>query len=200
MVHLRGLSVRILVVVVASYLTGFVTTIVATLLSSRPASVPTARPEPHERPAALDIDKAARLFRSAAKPEPGEHETEDDSWQIDPHYGIRRVSAHEYLIDPTAEAWAPTNDCTPRGARMVPWLKNGVSQGFKLLSVRRDTLAGQLGFREGDGVRRLNGYAVDSPEKALEAYTKLRNEKLIRVELERNGKIVHNTYVIQMNE
>src|ERR1700682_6687139 len=103
MVHLRGLSVRILVVVVASYLTArIVTTIVATLLSSRPAIVPTARPEPHERPAALDIDKAARLFGSAAKPEPGVNETEGDSRRNDPHFGIRRVSAYEYLIDTTA--------------------------------------------------------------------------------------------------
>jgi hypothetical protein len=193
------LSVRILVVVVASYLTAcIVTTIVATLFSSRPGIVPKALPRPREGSAALDIDKAARLFGSSAKPEPRKDETEDDLRQTDPELAIRRVSAHDYLIDTKTAAWMqPANDCSPRGARLVPWFKNGVSQGFKLISVRQGSLEGQLGFREGNGVRRVNGYAVDSPDRALETYNRLRNERMIDVEIERAGKLVHNTYVIQ---
>jgi general secretion pathway protein C len=54
-----------------------------------------------------------------------------------------------------------------------------------------------LGLRNGDVVRRLAGYELVSPDKALEAYASLRGAKSIPVELLRAGKPLTLIYEIQ---
>jgi general secretion pathway protein C len=43
-------------------------------------------------------------------------------------------------------------------------------------------------------IRRINGQPLDGPERAVELYSKLRDEKWIDVELERGGKPVVRVY------
>ena len=82
-------------------------------------------------------------------------------------------------------------------ARIVPAFKDGQSEGFKLFSIRPDSLYSKIGIVNGDVIRRINGYDMNSPEKALEVYQKLRNSNRIEIELDRNGTIIHKTYNIQ---
>jgi len=78
-------------------------------------------------------------------------------------------------------------------ARVVPSFKDGKANGFKIFSIRPGSLYQKLGLQNGDVIRKINGYAIDSPEKALEIYAKLRESTRIEVELERRGQVQTKT-------
>ena len=82
-------------------------------------------------------------------------------------------------------------------ARIVPAFKDGVARGFKLFSIRPDSIYARLGIHDGDVLERINGTALDSPEKVLELYTKLRDSSRIEILLERSGVQVRNTYDVR---
>ena len=74
-------------------------------------------------------------------------------------------------------------------ARIVPAFKDGQAKGFKLFShppglasTRRSASS------ERDVIRRINGYELNSPEKALEVYTKLKEANRIDIEIERTAE------------
>jgi general secretion pathway protein C len=79
-------------------------------------------------------------------------------------------------------------------ARIVPAFKDGVAQGFKLFAIRPDSLYAMIGIQDGDVIKRINGYDLDSVEKGMELYLKLKEASRIDVELERSGRTVRSTY------
>jgi general secretion pathway protein C len=81
-------------------------------------------------------------------------------------------------------------------ARIVPSFKNGVANGFKLFAIQPGSLYSAIGVENGDVIERVNGYEINSPEKALELYQKLRDSTHVTIELERNGQPVRKEYNI----
>ena len=79
-------------------------------------------------------------------------------------------------------------------ARIVPSFRNGVANGFKLFSIQPGSLYASIGVENGDVIQRINGYEINSPDKALEVYQKLRSSSHITIELERNGRPVRKEY------
>jgi len=79
-------------------------------------------------------------------------------------------------------------------ARIVPSFKNGVANGFKLFSIQPGSLYSAIGVENGDVIQRVNGYEMNSPDKALEIYQKLRESTHITLEIERNGQIIRKEY------
>ncbi len=109
--------------------------------------------------------------------------------------GIKMVSDSEYEV-PKPEidrALSNLNELAMQ-ARIVPAFKDGQAQGFKLFSIRPDSLYTKIGIQNGDVIRRINGNDINSPEKALEIYSKLRDASRIDIELERNGNPLRKTY------
>jgi hypothetical protein len=109
--------------------------------------------------------------------------------------GALRLSEHEYVIprrksdDPSSSSWSLD------GPRIAPALKEGVVvKGFSIRSIAPGSLYWELGLRNHDIVRRINGEVLDSPDKALETYQRLRSATRLEVELEREGKIILMTY------
>ena len=82
-------------------------------------------------------------------------------------------------------------------ARIVPAFKDGQAQGFKLFSIRPDSIYSKIGVQNGDVIKRINGFELNSPEKALEVYSKLKEASRIEIELERNGSSVRKNYTIR---
>ncbi|HEX8705009.1 MAG TPA: type II secretion system protein GspC [Myxococcaceae bacterium] len=82
-------------------------------------------------------------------------------------------------------------------ARVVPSFTNGASRGFKLFAIRPDSLFSRLGLKNGDALQRVNGYTLDSPTSALEAFNHLRSSSRIEIEIERDGQPVRKTYNIE---
>ncbi len=99
----------------------------------------------------------------------------------DTHYRLPRATADALLADPSTMA---------KGARVVPAIRNGQPDGFKLYAIRPSSVYARLGFQNGDTVRAINGYEMTSPDKALELYTKARNANDLTFDLWRRGKSV----------
>lgn len=83
-----------------------------------------------------------------------------------------------------------------RQARLVPKMEGEKYLGLKLYGIRRGSLPKALGLKNGDMIKSINGYAMGSPDKMLEAYAKLRRETKLTLELERKGVSLTHTVEI----
>jgi len=83
-----------------------------------------------------------------------------------------------------------------RSARIVPHEENGQVVGVKLYGIRRNSLLGKLGLQNGDLLRTINGFAMSSPDTALEAYSRLRTAANLSVAVTRRGREMNVDYDI----
>ncbi len=81
--------------------------------------------------------------------------------------------------------------------RIVPAIGDGKPIGFKLFAIRPGSLWARLGFLNGDTVQTVNDIDITSPEKALEAYTQLRNATRFAVRIVRHGEALTLDYEIR---
>ncbi len=112
--------------------------------------------------------------------------------------GIRRNGPTEFTVDrgvvdriieSQADLMAPF--------RIVPERENGKVVGIRLFGVRPDTVLGLLGMENGDRLETLNGFDLTSPEKALEAYARLRTADHLTLALKRGGRSVNLDYDVK---
>jgi len=82
-------------------------------------------------------------------------------------------------------------------ARIVPSFKNGEANGFKLFAIRPGSVYSKLGIQNGDIIHKINGYAMNSPDKALEIYQKLKSARNVEIEVTRRGKSKKLSYTIE---
>lgn len=111
---------------------------------------------------------------------------------------VKQLSDNQYVVSKSEINNALTNlsDLATK-ARIVPSFKNGVANGFKLFSIVPDSLYSKIGIQNGDVIHRINGYEMNSPDKALEIYQKLRDASRIEIELERRGETLRKSYSIE---
>jgi general secretion pathway protein C len=111
--------------------------------------------------------------------------------------GVRQLADNKYEIDRgTLDSTLSDLNKIATQARIVPSFKNGVANGFKLFSIQPGSLYASIGVENGDVIQRVNGYEINSPEKALELYQKLRESQHVTIELERGGQSVKKEYNI----
>jgi general secretion pathway protein C len=84
-----------------------------------------------------------------------------------------------------------------RQARVVPEQENGRTVGIRMMGIRSDTLLGTLGMENGDRLQTINGFDMSSPEKALEAYARLRTADKLTVQINRRGQNMNLDYNIK---
>jgi general secretion pathway protein C len=84
-----------------------------------------------------------------------------------------------------------------KSARIVPEQKDGKVLGIRLFGIRPDTLLGTLGLQNGDRLEAINGFNMGSPEKALEAYARLRTASNLNVKVSRKGAPLSIDYRIK---
>lgn len=122
--------------------------------------------------------------------------TVGDPQPVDTGVSDAQLDAGIKVIDPTRREI--TRDLLDRilanpmavakGARVVPAMKNGKSNGFKLYAIRPGSLYARLGLVNGDTLVSVSGVPLDDADKALEVYTKLRDATTVVLQLERGGK------------
>lgn len=111
--------------------------------------------------------------------------------------GIRNTGENEYEITKSSvKALIENTNIFARSARFLPHYKNGQTVGMKLYGVRRNSIFGHLGFRNGDSILKVAGHKIDSPDNALEAYKKVRNKKNIKVRIHRRGEEIELRYKV----
>jgi general secretion pathway protein C len=112
--------------------------------------------------------------------------------------GVVRVSGTEFNIDRSVVDRILDNQADlMRQARIVPEQENGKVVGIRLFGVRPDTLLGVLGMENGDRLEKINGFEMASPEKALEAYARLRTADHLTVQVNRRGQAVNLDFNIK---
>jgi len=104
------------------------------------------------------------------------------------HYEVERSLVDKLLANPMSVA---------RGARIVPSIKNGKSNGFKLYAIRPSSIYAKLGLMNGDTIHAVNGFDLTTPDKALEVYTKVKESSNLSVSVTRRGKPINLDYNIQ---
>jgi general secretion pathway protein C len=104
---------------------------------------------------------------------------------------IQKISDTEYQVDRSVVDKVLENQAElMRSARIIPESKDGQTVGVRLFGIRPDTLLGSLGIQNGDRLETINGFSMSSPEKALEAYTRLRAADGLKLQVNRRGQPV----------
>jgi general secretion pathway protein C len=112
--------------------------------------------------------------------------------------GIQRLGPNEFNVDRGVVDKILENQAElMRQARIVPEQENGKVVGIRLFGVRNDTLLGTLGMENGDRLEKINGFDMTSPEKALEAYARLRTADHLTIALNRKGQEQNLDYNIK---
>ncbi len=142
----------------------------------------------------FSLEDKASLARSSLPPPPPSRASKKNTFGA----GVNKVSENEYTIPREEIDNILSNlNSIATSARIVPSFQNGQANGFKLFSIRPGSLYTKIGIKNGDVIQRINGFEINSPDKALEIYTKLKNAPNITVDLVRRGKSKSLSYSIR---
>jgi len=138
------------------------------------AAAPVAEAPPSDPRAARDELLAAV--------ESGVRKIDDSTYEVD------RAVVEKVLSNPTAVS---------RGARIVPSVKDGKPNGFKLYAIKPSSVYAKIGLSNGDTLHAVNGFELNTMDKALEVYTKVRESSSLSVSITRRGKPMTLNYTIK---
>jgi general secretion pathway protein C len=136
------------------------------------------------------VPAAAPAAAAPAAPAPEPPKTTGGPPALNPAIAakIHKVSDTEFNIERSVVDEIMENQAElMKSARIVPEQKDGKVVGVRLFGIRPDTLLGTLGLQNGDRLETLNGFNMASPEKALEAYARLRTASSLNVKVNRRG-------------
>jgi len=109
---------------------------------------------------------------------------------------IQKLSETEFNIDRSVVDKILENQAElMKTTRISPETKDGKVLGIRLFGIKPETLLAALGLQNGDRLESINGFNLGSPEKALEAYARLRTASQLDVIVNRGGaavSIVHH--------
>jgi len=102
---------------------------------------------------------------------------------------IRQVSADSYLVDRALLLGEAGNMSSLLAQlRAVPEVEAGEPIGFRVFSIAKQSIFRQLGLRDGDVVRRVNGTTIHDPTALLSFLQGLGDETRIALDLRRGGQ------------
>jgi len=112
--------------------------------------------------------------------------------------GIQKISATEFKIERSVVDKILENTAAlMTQVRIVPEKDGDKSTGIRLFGVKPESLLGVLGMENGDKLQTINGFDMTNPEKALEAYARLRTADHLTVSVNRKGANTNLDYNIQ---
>jgi general secretion pathway protein C len=113
--------------------------------------------------------------------------------------GIRQVAQDTFQLDRREmdHAMENLNDLFTQ-VRAVPYADgNGATQGFRLFSIKPQSLIERLGLKNGDIVQRVNGVEISDPSTAFSLLQDLQGRSQVRVDVLRNRQPVTLSYEIR---
>lgn len=109
-----------------------------------------------------------------------------------------QVGAGSYVIDQRALNAALDNiGQAMTDARLLPSIKDGKVEGFRASEVKPQGIFGTIGIRNGDILRAINDFPIDSPEKAIQSFASLKGQTRIKLDLVRDGQPTTFNYDIR---
>lgn len=112
--------------------------------------------------------------------------------------GIRKNGPNDYDIDRGAlDKILETQHELMAQTRVQPETIDGRVAGIRLLGIKPDSLLSLIGLSNNDRLESINGLDLASPERALEAYAKIRNVDRLSLRVTREGKPMTLDYAIK---
>jgi general secretion pathway protein C len=109
-----------------------------------------------------------------------------------------QTGAGSYVIDQRAlNASLDNIGQAMTDARLLPSMKDGKVEGFRVSEVKPQGVFGTIGIKNGDVLLRMNDFPIDSPEKALQSFASLKGQSRIRLDLIRDGQPTTFNYDIR---
>ncbi|MBI2412415.1 MAG: hypothetical protein HYV24_04310 [Deltaproteobacteria bacterium] len=110
----------------------------------------------------------------------------------------RKISENEWAIDQGALVNSLNNISTVlTDARMTPKVANGAVEGFLVTEIKPRGVFDAVGLKNGDVLKRINGFDIDTPEKAVQVLSGLKGETRMEIDLVRGGKNMNFHYEIR---
>jgi general secretion pathway protein C len=108
---------------------------------------------------------------------------------------VRKVGENQYVIKRSDLMKLTGNlNSLARQARIIP-ARN--ENGFKIFSIKQNSLYRKIGIVNGDVIKSINGIELSSPDKALEAYSRLQSASKLSLDIKRGGKNETLEYTIE---
>ncbi len=108
------------------------------------------------------------------------------------------VGSGSYVIDQRALNAALDNiGQAMTDARLLPSMKEGKVEGFRVSEVKPAGIFGMVGIKNGDVLLRINDFAIDSPDKAIQSFVSLKGQSRIKLDLIRDGQPTTLNYDIR---
>ena len=103
--------------------------------------------------------------------------------------GIRSLGGDRFVVSRAMVEQALKNPRkVAQGGRMRPYTRNGKSVGLRAVRIRKGTVLDRLGLKNGDVVRKINGFDLASPDGMLSAVALLKQRDTFTLAIERGGK------------
>jgi general secretion pathway protein C len=72
--------------------------------------------------------------------------------------------------------------------RVMPYMKDGKPEGFRVSQIKEDSLFKSMGFQNGDVIRSINGQDILSAEDMMKAYNSLKDNSSFSITILRNNQ------------
>ena len=72
--------------------------------------------------------------------------------------------------------------------RVMPYMKDGKPEGFRVSQIKEDSLFKSMGFQNGDVIRSINGQDILSAEDMMKAYNALKDNRSFSITILRNNQ------------
>lgn len=96
---------------------------------------------------------------------------------------VTKISDTEFVVAKSAQdRIASLQKEMTKNARIVP------GKGIRVSRAQNTSALGQLGLSTGDIIHSINGFDMTDPDKAIEAYSRLKTSSDVTLDIERNGK------------
>lgn len=96
--------------------------------------------------------------------------------------GVETIDRSEVL------GYLEDTDKLARQAHIVPSHRDGEPDGFRIHGVRPGSVYDRLGLKNGDVIHGVNGQPIDTPDKALQAYTRVKEAERLELDVSRGGE------------
>jgi general secretion pathway protein C len=101
----------------------------------------------------------------------------------------KQVGSGNYVVDQRALNAALDNiGQAMTDARLLPSVKDGKVEGFRISEVRPTGIFATIGIKNGDILLRINDFPIDSPEKAIQSFASLKGQSRIKLDMIRDGQ------------
>ncbi|MCX7959177.1 MAG: PDZ domain-containing protein, partial [Deltaproteobacteria bacterium] len=112
--------------------------------------------------------------------------------------GVSKIAEGKYVVSQSELEKTLTNlNDVAMQARIVPNFEGGKANGFKIFNIKANSIYEKIGLKNGDVIQKINGFEINSPDKAFEVYQKLKDAKAINIDISRDGRNMSFDYTIR---